>query len=471
MPNDNLITMPIPTGTYNNSTKYNFTAHLFQDHNYDPTKGYMLSQQDITLVEIRNTINQLYLTGVLTYTDRVGTMANYVNLPVVNCLISFYEIPQQQDGTFTAESQAVTENSPTAFIQRFVVDKFEVVKRDDNAITYKLALVGENWKKCVATLDYSNFDKDPEPIGKILVDCFSAQKLQLKCDNPEKIFPTKINYCTAGQSNIVKTMDYLLFRTQYDREDTLDTSLKVIWYSTIDDTYRITDLNNLDTYCQNSYSMVMSMFKGTEESLVSFLPGDIATVDDYISNTEQMQTMFDVKFYKHDLSTTNEISSDEISSITLANYYESSAIPDKLNTAELTSKRLLSSVYDMTGQTAEGANDLKFIRRNSYDGNPANLYDDQFQLFMRSNSIRVLTDGAIGRTPTSTMAISIPKDWNDVKTDNADLYREWRSRYMSFEGPYVITEVVSLISPSLQIFRQNLRLSRNFLPVSKLVKY
>lgn len=465
------VKLPIPTGVYNNTDKYNFSAQLFQDHNYSITNGYQLNPQDIQLVEIRNSINKLFLTAEMTYVDTIGIIANYIDIPVVVCLITFYQIPQEHDGTFSAEFDPCQVNSATSFSHRFIVNKIEVDSRKDDAITYKFQLVSENWYKCIATLDYSNHDRDPEPLGKIMQSCFGSVGLSLVSKNIDRIFTTKLNYCTAANSNLMRTLDYLLSMSFYYANDDYDQSLKFIWYDPETDTYKITDLSDPTTYNPTTYSTAMSMFKGGEESLLAFLPGDIATVDDYVPRTSQIQAMFDSHFFHHDISATNDIKEQgtEISkSVSRTTIYTANGIVDSIKQSYMTVRRILDSVDKLTD--IDPSSKLNYISRSSYDQNDLNVYDDHFQMFTRTNSIRLLTDGQLSRKPSSIFTVTVPKDWNDVKSDNPDIYNEWRSRYMSFEGPYMITEVVTLISPALQIFRQNLRLSRNYLPVSTLIK-
>lgn len=74
-------------------------------------------------------------------------------------------------------------------------------------------------------------------------------------------------------------------RSVYEPDNKLDESLKVLWYDQIEDTYKLTDLKDGNTYDRHKFAIAISMFKGNEEGLTNEYQVDIATPVDYLPKT------------------------------------------------------------------------------------------------------------------------------------------------------------------------------------------
>lgn len=446
--------------------KYNFVVELFKDNDFSQNNGYVLDNSSISEFMMLNSINKLYMTASLDYADSTGIIANLIDRSKLNCFVMMSGQHQEFDGQSTLEISEY-KSSETMFLHDFIVTQVEILRREGSTIFYKLHMVSSKWQNCIATLSYSNWARpNPTPILEILQECMKKVNLQTDASSFNTLAPKSpsIEYATPPNSTIQTAFEYLMRRSVYEPDNKLDESLKVLWYDQIEDTYKLTDLKDGNTYDRHKFAIAISMFKGNEEGLTNEYQVDIATPVDYLPKTITYQTVFDTILYQHDVNDSNKLIQNTLSSNVIANYFSASWATDGVNdkTSLTTNVQPILSVFPENIQPQGQENKFMYRRLGSYDNNEVNIYYEQINCLMRSHSIILLVDGRLNRKLTSLFTISIPKQWQDANTEDVQKYKDWVSRYMSLEGDYIITSILTIISPANQTYRQNLTLSRNF---------
>ena len=422
-------------------SRYNFVAVMYADR--QPETNYVLNNQFISQFFYTNTLNNLVLEGELDYSDNEGKVINFIQSTFLNIDVGFTKCKENSDGSIS-----IQELDPKfQFKCSFIVDNIEITGRDQNVISYKFHLVSDNWLKCAQTLDFTNYDKDPEPVISVIQACIKQNNLEVDLSSFESTKANvKLNYMTNGNDDLFTATKYLLNRLYYtqDRDD----SLKFIMYDEHQEKYKMFDVKQLDQQKSGMNSIILSMNKSTLEHMAYDSPNKLASVVSY-PKTSTIKAIFNREVATYDLSS-NQLSCYQISSDTTVDYYNKRYATTQQED-KMSKLKLLDSIASNS------------LQRHCVWNNTVDVYNSLTADVLGDNALVVNTTGQILRKPSDAVFIQLPQDKSDLKSDDEDAYKDWEIRYKELTGLWITAKVVHIISPQQETYRQNLVLFKNYI--------
>ena len=143
-------------------TKYTFHAMLFANDSVN--FQHALKNQNTLKFEYVNEFNKLYLSGHLVYKDDHGIVDKYLNKQYAYCSIYFVVKDQKMDGEITIETFSKNE----VFSHTFLINGIKILEREGHSVTYDISLVSINWLNCIASFNYTNYNKKSESVTDII---------------------------------------------------------------------------------------------------------------------------------------------------------------------------------------------------------------------------------------------------------------------------------------------------------------
>lgn len=419
---------------------YTFIAYIHLGLTENLTSGIVLNNEDIVSFQYVNEFNQLFLTGELIFIDKYSVLDQFSQQQNVYCTISNIEHEYASDGSFNIKKLSEVYK----FQHTFIINSIQILDRSENALTYKLTLIGKNWFNCVSNLTYSTYNTKKTDIFKILQDLI-VQSGQL-CEKTtfDKIKANvEIDYITQQNDNLISCFKYLLNKLMYFK--TYTDSLKFLLYNESTNLYQLFDIT--DQYNTNGVqTVIISLFKTTtelqfQEQRVNVASVNKSTFKDVFFNIRN----HDIVDYNYNINNFNDSS---ISSNTIVNYMNSKSV----------------SFDDYQTKFKNITSELPYKKYGSFWNNDINIYADTVKILNNGNSLVLTIDGNIIIKPGSYIFIDV--DRNDVtftKSDSIEDLEDTKSKYKNLEGFWIVSKVRSIISVSGSIFRQNVVLFKNFI--------
>ena len=400
-----------------------------------------LNNEDILSFEYTNALNQLCLTGTLTYTDRYGIVDKYLEKQFPYLKVLFAETDREIENDITTEKL-----SPTNRLQHdFFITKIEILDRQDNIISYKLHLMSVNWFKLIANISYSNYGKRPETIIDLIKTAFALCNLNVGKETFDKVkTDVKISYITNGNDNAMTMIKYLLSKLYY--YDIKDSALKFIYYNDIKDQFEIFDILNKET-SNATYSMIISMFKTQNETYLQEEPLNLGTITKF-PKTGSFENIFNYEVtdydFQHNIFVDKPIKSEAV--IDYQNKrFEDSNFEDKFE-----------KIFDTT---------LDFKHRGTYwnNDNFRDIYSHATQILHEDNSLVVSSSGVINRKPGDFINMNVDRSLKYIENEQVESLDDIKNKYKAYEGLWITSRVHHMVFPMVGKYRQNLVLFRNFI--------
>lgn len=417
--------------------KYTFSAQLFEN---EFENSIPLDNNKIDYFEYQNTFNDLVLKGELIYTDFYGQLDRYLDKQLAYCQIYFVEMIQEYDGDIIIEK----ESEDNIFKHIFLIDGLEILEREAQTIKYRIKLISASIFNMLTQIDYSNYALSAEPtIFEILKDCIVQADLEIDKETFETVqTDVRLSYITNGNDTLASVTKYLLNRLFYYQ--TKDDSVKFIFLNETSNKVQVFDLKDPSS-SQGSYSIVISVLKDNNESLVESDPVQVGS----IIKCPKHQTLFGL--FKREMTNydyqKNLFIDQSISSETIYNYYNK-----RIESDNLADKYAFPEVLNEGYQT-----------RHTYWNSDMQLYDRMVNSLMTDNSLIVNVAGEILRKPGAYVNLAIDRDEASVPDDeNFDTYKDQLTRYIGLEGTWVVSKVRHHISLANSKYRQSLFMFRNF---------
>ena len=130
----------------------------------------MLDIAQVKQVDYQTSLNDLVARGSFVYTDAGGMLDNTLYEPGGLLKIVFSRMDTELDGDLAI----VSEFEGGELNADFLVESAGILERQNEVITYKMQFTSINMVDCLKTLDYSNYDKGPEPVLDILKNLASG---------------------------------------------------------------------------------------------------------------------------------------------------------------------------------------------------------------------------------------------------------------------------------------------------------
>lgn len=158
-------------------------------------------------------MNDLVTRGSFIYADHGGVLDCMLYEPGGLLKIVF----SRMDTEFDGDLAIVEEFEGGELNADFLVESAGILERQNEVITYKMQFTSINMVDCLKTLDYSNYDKGPEPVLDILKNLASGcagVNVDDETFGSVKQQPS-INYITNGNDNLFTASKFLLDKLYY----------------------------------------------------------------------------------------------------------------------------------------------------------------------------------------------------------------------------------------------------------------
>ena len=421
-----------------NGRKYTFVAVVSSG---DEKLQFTLDNMMVECFEYESALNDLVVRGSITYTDQYGNIDKLLERPSSHCQVLFVRNDIKYDGDIEIEKPSEIER----FEQNFLVENLTILERQGDSVKYKIELVTTNIYKCLANIDYTNYNTGNEQIFDIIKGCF--QKSELVCD-AESFDKTKtkvkIPYITNGNDDAFSVTKHLLNKLYYLKDK--DDSVKFLFYNYYRDMYQLFDMKNEKT-ATGTETVILSLLRNTEEAFIEEEEINIGTVTRF-PTSRLMESVFDKEFYDYDY-TANQFLHRNIESKSVTDEYFSKTFMDP------------TKVVKKTLPISPEAK-LQYLRRGTYWNNDFAIYDDLATHLTKNNALMVETSGMLLRFPAMMVSVEIDRPKNELTVEDPQVLQDLMTRYQGLEGVWISSRVHSYVYPPAGRFRQILTLMRNY---------
>ena len=421
---------------------YGLTVHIIDID--QSSKYYPLDNNGIEVLEISNGLNQLVLDGTLVYHDRTGMLMPFVSKQNVVAEVVLSKLKQEEDGNFSLQTSDATEKLQ----QTFLVDKFEITKRTDIEVTYKISFVSIFQQKLLETVVFSNYNGGSMPTN--VLDIFRTCLLAAGLVPDSKSFDevksnVDINYITCGTDNMYTVFSYLMSRMYY-YPNAHDSSLKFVWNDPSDSTFKLFDLAKINS--SKAIANVLLTMNASDLEKTAYDGGNYIASSRKFSTSDVYKMMFqrNVSDYSYDANT---FSMDSIETSDILAYH---------NASNLTTR---DEQNELVQQPEASAGNGNTVSRCSMWNNDLDIYQEQVKSLFDHNSIVINTVGVVHRKPTDIINLGFQKDSRDIQSDEQKKVDEWAQKYSGLVGKWIVAKVRHVLFPSKGQYRQNLVLIRN----------
>lgn len=419
--------------------KYLFSAVVYENGH---DSSVPLDNNSVERFSWSNILNDLVIKGELVYIDLYGKLDKFIDRQYAFCQVYFSQIQQQVDGEIMLESEV-----QDCFLKRiFLIDKINILERNGNAITYKLSLIDSTIFNFQQLITFSNYDRGPEPVFDILKACIQSAGLRVDVDSFDRVSPdVSLNYTTSGKDTLLSVIKYLMSRLFYYQKK--DNSLKMLFFNELANVVQAFDVKDQNTGTQIDH-VILSMMKSQLEEQLQTEQTQLGCVAD-IPKSKLLQSFFTNHIISYDMDA-NDFKDDTIEADTIFQYYDSNV-----------------ELEDAVGKYSSpiGSN-YKHNIRDAYWNTDMSIYSDMVNNMFRNNAVVVNVDGHLGRLPASYMTVSIDRDEQIIPPgESVELYKDQLTRYIGFEGMWIVSRVNNYVEVRAQRFRQSIFMFRNFIDI------
>lgn len=411
----------------------------------------MLNNQYVSYVDFENSLNNLILTGTVRYTDEVGKLDKVLAESYVTCHIKFWkEKGENEDGNtnFKISSEEIT------FEHEFIVQNVSVLDRKKNKISYQLDLISQNWIKFNKKLKYTNYHKEKEPTTEILKKLLQQAGFNIDTKSfDENKSPVKIYYMTNVNDTIYPAMNYLLRRMYYDKEQSLEESIKFLTYDIIKDKIYLTNLQK-DTTFLSEVMLPMSCFDNSIEDMASETNIQMASLNK-VRRSDFFKTFEMHHIYKYDPEKNDikDIKETELCPKAMTKWFETVFTDSSENHHD----KMTVPIREVFVKEAD--------RWENYWNNDINIYEEHLNSLLYNDSLVVSIDGSLIQNSGGLCGIKVDRDLAKLEKLDGEKKADLQWRFKKFEGLWMVARSRHIIYPNQRKYKTNLTLFRNYTPI------
>ena len=429
------------TFKYSNKT-YTLTITLkSSQQSADPSMSISLDGQSIESFEYSTKLNDLLVTGKITYVDRYAKVDKLMNQNYPSCVVYFVEHKEpkeNQHGYGDPDPQKT-------FLHTFIVADIKILERQANFVKYDIELVSDNWIQCISNVSYSNYNNAQEPMLQILKNCLVSHGLQVDVESFDKsMCVPKMHYISQRNDNLFSVKDLMLNNLYYfpSKEE----SMKFLLFDLFDSKYKIFDLKDKSTIL-NDFSTVLSMFKTDMETAIQQEPTNLGSLKKSIGKPYVYKSMFTSQMYGYSYE------KNAFTNTTTPDLQNVRYLNNRIDNSDSLQKFLIMPSYP----------GLSFKRNGSYWNNDINFYEDASKILEENDALILNITGEILRQPGSTTSIVLDRSLKNLTSDTKKALEEEKKKYKNLEGLWFNSKVQSVINMQKGTFRQNVVMFRNFI--------
>lgn len=400
----------IPTSTIDiNGFAYEYNV-VVQSFEQEKSTVDPINQKDISLIQFSNKLNQLYMDGILEFTDTTGHFDKYMYLQYSFVNINIKEFTKIESGDIKM-GQVKSE-----FNHDFLIDRIQILERNESNVRYRFYLVTNKILNLIRKIDYSSYGKSMDVTDHLKLFLTDYDELQIGKTLDENKDGIITEYITNGNDDFFSLFRFLMNRLYYSGNRFLG-QLRYL--------YLDNNTNKYEWFIPNkTSSRFRSILIGAQEKgLDRMMLGDIGEVRlGSVINKPKVQT---IKSIYEQRMTTYSIAS---------NSFGEEILPSKT----------LVNMYGSYDQKKQGVvQDLMFDKNyinniSQWDNDNANYFDFVSNQ-MDQNSVIFETSGQLDSLPSDTVCVKI---MDKVDEEHSNI------KYGEIEG-------IWFISQSTQIFRPN----------------
>ena len=421
--------------------KYSFFVNLYTGNGKDDDLRVSLDAADIEEFVYENKLNDLVMKGHVIYTDKYAQVDKFINQHFGYCSVLFCENKQKNDDGVVIEKM----DDEQKFIHTFVITDIKVISRSASIVKYEIDFVSNNWFKCIANVDFTNYNRDPEQIFDILKACLKNNDLMIDDKTFNKVkSAVKTHYITNTNDNLFSIVKYLMHKMYYFEDK--DQSVKFFLYNETTDKYQLLDIADKST-STGMYTTILSFFKTNNESLIQQEPTNIGMIRSRTSKTDVYRNFFKYNMYDYSYDT-NLFQNREIQPKTTLSYAN-----EKMDVENYQEK--FYKMYDTS---------LVYRNEGTYWNNDNSLYQNTVKALGENNAFVLNITGEILRKPGSLLEIILDRSMKNVTSENKKELEKIKKKYKAYEGIWFVSKVQHIICPHDQSYRQQVVLFRNFIP-------
>lgn len=404
----------------------------------------MLDIAQVLQIDYQTSLNDLVTRGCLIYTDLGGMLDSSLYEPGGILKIVFSRMLTEVDGDLNITS----EFEGGKLDADFLVENAGILERQNEVITYKMMFTSMNIVDCLKIIDYSNYDKGPEPVLDILKQIASGQSniaIDTNTFDAVKQQPT-INYITNGNDNLFTATKFLLDKLYYGfpRAE----SMVFIFWNEIKKRLQLFDISNKNSITSQT-GVTLSMFATQAETMSGGVHNELGVVTKFpTSAVLSIGYKRQIATYDYDK---NKFNYDNIKPENAYQY---------MNKRFSTDDNMLVKYKNTFLREPD-----RYTIRGSYWNNDFHFYGTFIDTFLNNNALLIKTAGSILRQPGGVISISVDRGQKDMMEENSSTYEDILRRYKGLEGAWIIAKVHHYIKPNAEKsdrYKQTLTLARNF---------
>jgi len=222
----------------------------------------MLDIAQLQQFDYQTSFNDLIVRGSLVYTDAGGMLDSALYQPGGILKVIFSRMEVEHDG----EIEIISEFEGGKLDAEFLVESVGILERQYQVITYKIQFTSLNIVDCLKTVDYTNYDKGPEPVLTILKNIASGRAgvaIDEESFNAVVQQPA-MKYITNGNDNLFTASKFLLDKLYYGYPRAK--SMVFVFWNEIKKRLQLFDVANRKTITGQS-GLQLSMFAGRGEAM------------------------------------------------------------------------------------------------------------------------------------------------------------------------------------------------------------
>lgn len=429
------------------NTEYSITVTLMNSTD-KANAGFAeaLDASDIEWIQYVSQVNSLVVTAKMAYLDKYAFIDKAIGQFNLFVDIQFSENYRPTDPT----DSMGTPNPDREFSMEFIVQNIRPVNRVANCIQYELDLVSVNWHKCIANVQFSNYNKPPESLFDIFKTCLASQDLapdKDSFDNAKQV--VSMNYITSQNDNMFTVANYLFHKMYY--LPNRDQSMKFFVYNIYTGKYHIVDMADKNSFIGDMTTTVLSFFKSNAELLTQQEATNLGSFAHPCSRTDLFKSMFTRKVIGFDYDGNQFVNYD----------MDAKEIKIYVNNG-LDEDGYISKYQDVDVDPKH-----KRFQSNPYWDNELNVYGEIIDAVTQNDAVVLNITGDIMRQAGALVNVVIDRDMGSLANDTPAELKNLRGKYKQYERLWMTSKVINIVKPKEGTFRQQIALFRNFLPQDK----
>lgn len=186
--------------------EYNVVVQSFEKEKstVDP-----INQKDIQLIQFSNKLNQLYMDGIIEFTDTTGHFDKYMYLQYSFVNINIKEYSKIESGDIKMGYVR------SKFNHDFLIDRIQILERNESNVKYRFYLVTSKILNLIRKIEYSSYGKGMDVTDHLKTFLVDFDEMEIGKTIEENKDGIVIEYITNGNDDFFSLFRFLMNRLYY----------------------------------------------------------------------------------------------------------------------------------------------------------------------------------------------------------------------------------------------------------------